>query len=378
VRELIPQAIRSLPWSMLFAVCMLMAMSLLTLYSAAGGSLAPWASNQGARFVVLFAFMLTLSLVPVRVWRERAFLIYGIVLILLLAVEVFGKIGMGAQRWIDLGIVRLQPSELMKIAIVLALAAYFDRIPPVYLRSPRTLLIPAALIAMPVALVMLQPDLGTSMMIALASVTVLFLAGVPLRWFIGGALAIAALVPLAVNYLLHDYQRNRVLTFLDPASDPLGTGYHINQSQIAIGSGGVFGKGFLQGTQSHLNYLPETHTDFIFATLMEEWGLLGGLLVLIVYGTIIAWANGVASRSRSRFSRLCASGLSVTIFLYVSINIAMVIGLAPVVGIPLPLLSYGGSAMMTVLMLLGILMSIDRAERQPAMTSSVYSIPGFK
>lgn len=355
---------------MLVAVCTVMAMSVLTLYSAAGGSMMPWALNQGARFLFLFAVMLLLGLLPARIWREYSLVFYVATLALLLIVELFGKIGMGAQRWIDLGIVRLQPSEFMKIAVVLLIAAYFDRVPDGYIRKPRTLLVPAALIGAPVMLVLLQPDLGTAMMIALAGATMLFIAGVPLRWFIGGGLAFGALVPFAVNFLLHEYQRNRVLIFLDPESDPLGTGYHISQSKIAIGSGGLFGKGFLNGTQSHLDYLPETHTDFVLATLMEEWGLLGGLLVLLAYGTIIWWGSMVALNAKSQFARLAALGLSFTIFLYVGINIAMVTGLAPVVGIPLPLLSYGGSAMMTVLFLLGILISIDRAERRGDATGA--------
>jgi len=349
---------------MLLAVCLIMSASLLTLYSAANGSMTPWAFNQGLRFGFLFVVMLLVSFVPVPVWRDCSLPFYGVTLGLLLIVELFGKIGMGAQRWIDLGIIRLQPSEFMKIAIVLSLASYFDRVPPGFIRRPVTLLPPVLMIGLPVVLVLLQPDLGTAMMIALAGTAILFLAGIALRWSVGGGLAFACALPVVVNNLLHDYQRHRVLIFLDPESDPLGTGYHIAQSKIAIGSSGIWGKGFMQGTQSHLAYLPEPHTDFILATMMEEWGLVGGVVILLAYAWIIRWASGVAMRSTDRFVELAAIGLCFTISLYVGINMAMVLGLAPVVGIPLPFLSYGGSAMMTVLILLGILMSFDRAERK--------------
>lgn len=356
---------------MLLAVCIIMSASLLTLYSAANGSMTPWAFNQGLRFGFLFVVMLLVSFVPVSIWRDYSLPFYGVTLGLLLIVELFGKIGMGAQRWIDLGIIRLQPSEFMKIAIVLSLASYFDRVPPGFIRRPMTLLPPVVMIGLPVVLVLLQPDLGTAMMIALAGTAILFLAGIPLRWFVGGGLAFACALPLVVNNLLHDYQRHRVLIFLDPESDPLGTGYHIAQSKIAIGSSGIWGKGFMQGTQSHLAYLPEPHTDFILATMMEEWGLVGGVVILLAYAWIIRWASGVAMRSTDRFVKVAAIGLSFTISLYVGINMAMVLGLAPVVGIPLPLLSYGGSAMMTVLILLGILMSFDRAERKNGASATL-------
>jgi rod shape determining protein RodA len=220
------------------------------------------------------------------------------------------------------------------------------------------------LIGLPAALVILQPDLGTALMIVGCGVMVMFLAGIPLRLFMGGALLLAVAAPLAVNFVLHDYQRNRVMIFLDPESDPLGKGYHISQSKIAIGSGGVFGKGFLKGTQSHLDYLPEGQTDFALATMMEEWGLMGGLFVILCFGFLIRWGINVGIRAQSRFARLTAAGLSGTIFLYVSINMAMVMGLAPVVGVPLPLISFGGTAVMTLMICLGILMSIDRANRR--------------
>ena len=359
---ILPAPVRALPWTMLLAVLAITAFGLATLYSAAGGSLSPWATNQAIRFAVLFVGMLGLSRIPVAAWKRHAYTFYGATLALLLLVELFGHIGMGAQRWIDLGIIRLQPSEFMKLAVVLSLARFYDTVPASYISSPAVLAVPAALVGVPAALVMLQPDLGTAVMITLAGTVIIFLAGTQLRWFIGAGAILAAILPIAWG-MLHEYQRNRILIFMDPESDPQGTGYHLSQSKIAIGSGGVFGKGFMNGTQSHLDYLPERHTDFIFSTMAEEWGMLGGVFVLLAYGYVVRWAMNVAFGSRSMFGRLAASGLAFTLFLYVSINMAMVMGLAPVVGIPLPLLSYGGSAMMTVLILLGILMSIHREAR---------------
>ncbi|RYE55117.1 MAG: rod shape-determining protein RodA [Hyphomicrobiales bacterium] len=306
---------------------------------------------------------LAMSRVDARIWAMGALPAYAIILVLLVLVELLGAVRGGSQRWLDFGFIRLQPSELMKPCIVLALARFYEMLPPGETRRFAAIWPAALMIGMPVGLVMLQPDLGTALMIAFGGVTVMFLAGVPLRLFIGGALALGISVPLAVNFVLHDYQRNRVLTFLDPDSDPLGTGYHISQSKIAIGSGGWFGKGFLNGTQSHLDYLPEGHTDFALATMMEEWGLMGGIGTILGFGLLIRWGINVAIRSKSRFAKLTAAGLSTTIFFYVSINMAMVMGLAPVVGIPLPFISFGGSALMTVMLCIGILMSIDRSAR---------------
>lgn len=355
----VPAAIRTLPWGMLATLTAIVLFGLATLYSAAGGSVSPWASNQGLRFVLLSGLMFALSRISVARWMDIAYPLYGVTLVLLLIVELFGKIGMGAQRWIDLGFIRLQPSEFMKIAVVLSLAKFFHRLPVIYVSTPSVLVAPIGLFAVPAALVMLQPDLGTAMMISMASVLVIFLAGVGLRWFLTAGAALLAALPVAWS-MLHDYQKNRVLVFMNPEGDPLGTGYHITQSKIAIGSGGLFGKGFLDGTQSHLAYLPEAHTDFIFATMAEEWGVIGGLFVVLTYGYLIRWGWRLGVASDTIFARLTACGLAFTIFLYVSINLAMVMGLAPVVGIPLPLMSYGGSAMMTVLILLGILMAIHR------------------
>lgn len=360
----IPAPVSNLPWRVLLLVMAIGGFGLVILYSAANGHMRPWASSQGIKFVLFLVGAVVLSRVPLDLWRRVAFPIYGAILMALLLVEMLGAVRGGSQRWLDLGFIRLQPSELMKLAIVLATARFYEMLPASETRRVAGVLPPAVLIGLPAALVMLQPDLGTALMICAGGATVMFLAGVPLRLFIGGAAALAVAAPLAFNFLLHDYQRNRVLIFLDPESDPLGTGYHISQSKIAIGSGGILGKGFLNGSQSHLDYLPEGHTDFVFATMAEEWGLLGGIFIIVAFLLLIRWGVNVGVRAPSRFAKLTAAGLASTIFFYVAINLSMVMGLAPVVGIPLPLVSFGGSAQMTVLISLGILMGIDRASQR--------------
>ena len=351
--------LRELPWLVILVVVALGGFGLVVLYSAAGGSLAPWALKQGIRFAVLLVAMLVLAQVRPGFWLRWAYVLYAAVLVALVLVETLGAIGGGSRRWLDLGIIQIQPSEFMKLAIILALARFYHYLPRPFAGTLTGLWPPLVLIAMPAALVMLQPDLGTALAISFGGIVVMFLAGVRLWLFAGAGAAVAASLPVVWNSL-HDYQRNRVLTFLDPASDPLGAGYHITQSKIAIGSGGLFGKGYLQGTQSHLDYLPELHTDFIFATMAEEWGLAGGLFVLVGFAVVLVWAVRVAFAAPAPFARLAAMGLAATLFFYLAINMMMVTGLAPVVGIPLPLVSYGGSAMMTVLLLLGIVMGIGR------------------
>jgi len=285
---------------------------------------------------------------------------YGAILLLLMAVEAIGAVGGGSQRWLDLGFMQLQPSELMKPAIVLVLARFYGALPFGMVPTWRALVPAGALIAVPMALVMLQPDLGTALAIGFGGATLMFLAGLPLRWFVGAGAAAMVVAPIAFFFGLHEYQQKRVFVFLDPESDPLGDGYHITQSKIAIGSGGVFGKGFGSGTQSHLDYLPEPHTDFVFATMAEEWGFVGGLFILFVFAMVLSWGLSVARRSHDRFSKLLAAGMTATIFFYVAINLMMVMGLAPVVGIPLPFLSHGGSSMMTNMICIGTLMMVNR------------------
>ncbi|MCU0890655.1 MAG: rod shape-determining protein RodA [Sandarakinorhabdus sp.] len=353
-----------LPWGLVSIVCAIAGFGMVVLYSAAGGSLDPWALKQGIRFAVLLGAALALALVPPERWLALAWPIYGVLLLALLGVELVGAVKGGSQRWLDLGIIQFQPSEMMKLGIVLILARYYHYVPKGYETRPEVLLPALGLIALPVGLVMLQPDLGTALSILFGGAVVLFLAGVRLWLFGAAAAGVAALLPVAWNFL-HDYQKRRVLIFLDPESDPRGAGYHITQSKIAIGSGGLTGKGFLNGTQSHLDYLPELHTDFVFATMAEEWGLMGGMLVIALYGMVLAWGIRTAVKARSQFQRLLALGLTATLFFYLAINMMMVMGLAPVVGIPLPLISWGGSAMLTVMVLLGLVMGIARANRGP-------------
>ncbi len=329
----------------------------LTLYSAAGGDLDPWADRQMLRFAVGFIVLLGVAVIDIRKWMAWSYAIYVVGIILLVAVEVRGTIGMGAQRWIDLGFIQLQPSEIMKIAIVLVLARYFHGASIQDVGRPLFLLPPIILVFAPVAFVLKQPDLGTAMMITMTGGVMFFLAGVRLWKFAVVLGTVAAAMPVLWNFM-HEYQQKRVLTFLNPESDPLGSGYHIMQSKIALGSGGVFGKGFLSGTQSHLNFLPEKQTDFIFTMFAEEWGMVGGVFLLLLYGLVIAATYAIALRSRSQFGRLVALGIASTFFLYVFINVGMVMGLLPVVGVPLPLISYGGTAMLTLLFGFGLVMSV--------------------
>jgi rod shape determining protein RodA len=360
---IVPAPVAQLPWKLLMLVIGLGGFGTIILYSAAGGSFKPWAASHLIRFCGFLVMAILMSRVRVTFWREAALPLYAIILVMLLGVDLLGAISGGSRRWLDLGIMRLQPSELMKLAIVLTLARFYDILPSGEIRRLNAIWPAAAAIAVPLLLVAVQPDLGTGLMIAAGGITVMFLAGLPLRLFLGSLAALSVIAPLAFNFVLHDYQRKRVLIFLDPESDALGAGYHITQSKIAIGSGGIFGKGFLNGTQSHLDYLPEGHTDFVFATMAEEWGMVGGLFVIILFILIARWGMNVAEQAPTRFARLTAAGLTMTIFFYVMINLLMVMGLAPVVGIPLPLVSHGGTAMLTVMLCLGILMSIERSNR---------------
>lgn len=362
--SILPPFLSEQPWRVLLAVAALVMFGAAVLYSAAGGSFSPYASSQLLRFAVFLVMAFVISYLPVELARIAAYPIYGALLVLLMAVEALGQIGGGSQRWIDLGPIVLQPSELMKPAIVLVLATYYHALPAGMTNQWRPLIAPAVLIGFPVALVLLQPDLGTSLAIMFGGAVVMFLAGLPGKWFGLAGAAGLVLAPLAYFFGLEEYQQRRVTTFLDPASDPLGSGYHITQSKIAIGSGGITGKGFGEGSQSHLDYLPEPHTDFVFATMAEEWGLIGGVFVLLVFGIVLRWGLMVARRAPDRFTQLLAGGMTATIFFYVAVNLMMVMGLAPVVGIPLPFVSHGGSSMMTNMICLGTLMMVDRHGRR--------------
>jgi rod shape determining protein RodA len=359
-RSIVPERVAREPWRVILSLSALVLFGSAVLYSAAAGHFQPWAFNHVIRFAVFLVMALVMSRIPREVFKLVAYPAYGGILVLLVLVEILGAVGGGSQRWLNLGFMTLQPSELMKPAIVLVLARFYDSLPSAMTANWRGLLPAAGLIALPAAFVMLQPDLGTALAICFGGLVVLFLAGLPLRWFIGGGLAAAIIAPIAYFTLLHDYQRRRVTTFLDPESDPLGSGYHITQSKIAIGSGGMFGKGFGQGSQSHLEYLPEAHTDFVFATMAEEWGMLGGVFVLAVFAVVLRWGMQTARTAPDRFAQLLAAGMTATMFFYVAINLLMVMGLAPVVGIPLPFMSHGGSSMMTNMICVGAIMAVSR------------------
>jgi len=362
---IIPQPLARLPWRLIFLVTGIATIGLMTLFSAAGGSTSPWAMKQAITILGFLVIAIGMSWTSESTIKQVAFPIYGAVLLMLIIVEAVGFVGKGAQRWIDLGFIRLQPSEFMKPGIVLVLARFYELLPAGDIRSWRAIWPAAAMIGVPVGLIILQPDLGTALMISFIGITVMFVAGVPLRVFLIPGTALAVAIPVVYQFL-HGYQRKRIDIFLDPGSDPLGAGYHITQSKIAIGSGGIFGKGYLNGSQSHLDYLPEGHTDFVFATMVEEWGLFGGALLILAFAFVIRWGMRVAVNGKTRFAQLAAAGLSATIFFYVAINLMMVMGLAPVVGVPLPLVSFGGSAVMTIMICLGILMALERQQRTPS------------
>jgi rod shape determining protein RodA len=350
--------LRQLNWPFVGIVILVALVGYAMLYSAGGGAHGPWAWRHGVRFGLGLTAMLVVALIDVRFWFRLAYPIYGAALLGLIAVDVAGIISMGAQRWIDLGLFQLQPSEVMKIGLVLALARYFHSAYLEDVARPVLLLMPVLLIAAPTMLVLEQPDLGTATMLASGGAVLLFLAGV--RWWKFAVVLGPMLLALPLIWQqLHDYQRQRVLTFLDPERDPLGSGYHIIQSKIALGSGGVWGKGFLHGTQSQLSFLPEKQTDFVFTMLAEEVGLVGALGLLALFALLVGLGLVFALRARSQFGRLVAMGVTSTFFLYVVINVAMVTGLIPVVGVPLPMISYGGTAMVTVLTGFGLLLSVD-------------------
>ena len=347
----------NISFSYVLFICILACVGFVVLYSAANGNWNPWAVKQLIRFGMGFVLMIVLALTDIRFFMKYAYVLYFVTLLLLIAVEIGGHIGMGAQRWINLGIIKLQPSELMKISLVLALARYFHS---TSLQTIRTIpgIIPPALMALfPAALIVMQPDLGTSLMLVFTTVAIFFAVGVQLWKFALVGAGALSVMPVAWHFL-HDYQKNRVLTFLDPERDPLGAGYHIIQSKIALGSGGIFGKGFMNGTQSHLNFLPEKHTDFIFTMLSEEFGMIGGVVIIVLNMLILIYSYAFALRCASYFGKVVAIGLATNYFLYVFINTAMVLGLIPVVGVPLPLISYGGTVMLSIMASFGIILCV--------------------
>ena len=352
-----------LNWALLLLITAVAGVGFLMLYSVAGGSFRPWAEPQMKRYALGVFVMFFVAMVPIWFWRSISGFAYLVTLVLLVLVEVMGSVGMGAQRWIDLGFMRLQPSELMKITLVMSLAAYYDWLPTEKTSKPIWVLIPVLLIIIPTMLVLRQPDLGTSILLLTGGAIVMFLAGVHWGYF---AAVISMVVGLVVAVfqsrgtdwqLLKNYQYRRIDTFLDPSSDPLGAGYHITQSKIALGSGGWTGRGFMQGTQSRLNFLPEKHTDFIFTTLAEEFGYVGAVSLLSLYALIVVFCIASAISNKDRYSSLLILGIAGAFFLFFAVNMSMVMGLAPVVGVPLPLVSYGGSAMLVLMVGFGLVQS---------------------
>jgi rod shape determining protein RodA len=358
-----PRKLLYLNWPLVLMITAVASIGFLMLYSVAGGSWTPWAMAQVQRFALGMTLMFIVAMVPIWFWRNTAGLAFAGTLVLLLIVEFLGNVGGGSQRWIDLGFMRLQPSELAKITLVMLLAAYYDWLPREKTSRLFWIVVPLFFIMLPVFLVLRQPDLGTSLLLIMGGGMMMWFAGVHWGYFaavISSAVGVvfAVFQSRGTNWqLLKNYQYDRIDTFLDPSSNPLGTGYHITQSKIALGSGGWTGRGFMQGTQSRLNFLPEKHTDFIFTTLAEEFGFVGAFSLLLLYGLIVIFCVVSAAKTKDRFAQLVSLGIAGTFFLFFAVNMAMVMGLAPVVGVPLPLVSYGGSAMLVLLLAFGIVQS---------------------
>ncbi len=350
-------------WPLVMLIIAVSGFGFLMLYSVAGGSFYPWARPQMERFLIGIIIMFIVAFTPISFWRSVTALAYGFALILLVYVLIAGDVSKGAQRWIDLGFINLQPSEVMKIAVVMVLALYYDWLEPEKVSRPIWVIIPLVLILVPTGLVFFQPDLGTAILIVLSGGVVMFLAGVSF-WYFSAAISVVAGTVLAVLQsrgtewqLLNNYQYRRIDTFLDPTLDPLGASYHITQASIALGSGGISGRGFMQGTQSRLGFLPEKQTDFIFTTLAEEFGYVGTTLLLVMYVLILVFCILSAINNRNRYAALLIGGIAATFFFFFAVNMAMVMGLVPVVGVPLPLVSYGGSAMLVLLGAFGLVQS---------------------
>jgi rod shape determining protein RodA len=343
-------------WPFLLLIAAITSVGVAALYSVAGGAVEPWASRHVVRFCLGLALLFAVAVSDIRWWLKAAYPLCLVAFILLALVMVIGVESGGAKRWLGYGEVTFQPSEMMKIALILALARYYQWLPPEKVSWPHALLIPLAMIGAPVLLALAQPDLGTAMLFGVVGSGLLFLAGVSWLYYLGGIVGVIVVLP-HIWERLHGYQKERVLTFIDPERDPLGSGYHILQSKIAVGSGGLMGKGFMQGTQAQLNFLPEKHTDFIFTMFAEEMGFVGAVSLLALYLLVLLFIAYMALRCRSTFARLVAAGIGLCLFTYVFINVAMVTGLVPVVGVPLPLVSYGGTSMLTMMIGLGFVLN---------------------
>jgi rod shape determining protein RodA len=367
-RDRISSKLAEIDWRLGILLCIIAGVGTMMLYSVSNNSWEPWADKHLIVFGACFVLMLILALIDLRVWFHAAYPVYALGLLLLVAVAAVGHSALGAARWLKFGPLQIQPSEIMKIGLVLALARFYHGLPAKDAQLSWKLLIPAALIGAPVLLVAHQPDLGTAVLIAMTGASVMFLAGLSWRIVAVGAVGAAVAIPPFILFVLHGYQRDRILTFLHPEQDPSGNGYHILQSKIALGSGGLLGKGYGLGSQSALNFLPEKHTDFIFATFAEQFGFVGCFGMLLVYAAVIGIALRIASISHSHFGRLSAAGVTATFAFYILINASMVMGLAPVVGVPMPLLSYGGTVMLTVMVGFGLVMAV-RVHRYSEVTS---------
>ena len=346
----------SLDFTLLFSILILGIISIFAMYSTDGGEFKYHTKSHIIRFAVFFSIFFIISFIQIRFWHQVSTLIYISIFLLLLSVKYFGLTQSGSQRWLNLYFMNLQPSELMKVSLILFLSKYYHRISAGDVNKIKFLFVPIVALFAPVLLVITQPDLGTSILIALGGVAVVWLAGVRVKFFAYSSILFISLMPIAISFL-KPYQKARILTFLNPDRDPLGAGYQIIQSKIAIGSGGIFGKGFLNGSQSYLDYLPEKHTDFIFTLFSEEFGLLGSVFILLLYSIIIYRIIQIGNITRTNFGKLYCYSFGTAFFLYVSINMSMVLGLLPIVGAPLPIMSYGGSSMMAIMLGLGIVMS---------------------
>ena len=346
----------SIDYVLVISILVLGIVSMFAMYSTDGGEFKYHTESHILRFIVFFVMFLILSFVQIRFWHSTSYLIYFIFLFLLIGVKYFGITASGSQRWLGLPFINLQPSELMKIGLILFLAKYYHRIPIESVNKLKFLFLPIFALIFPVLLVVMQPDLGTSLLIASGGLVVAWLAGVRVKFFAYSLLIFISLLPIAISFL-KPYQKARILTFLNPEKDPLGAGYQIIQSKIAIGSGGLFGKGFLNGSQSYLDYLPEKHTDFIFTLFSEEFGFFGSIFILSLYALIVSRIIKIGNTTRSNFGKLYCYSFATAFFIYVVVNMGMVLGLLPIVGSPLPILSYGGSSMMAIMLGLGIVMS---------------------
>ena len=350
------EKVYSLDYILVFSILILGLISMFAMYSTDGGEFKYHTKSHILRFVVFFTMFFVISFFQIRFWYKTSTIFYLSILILLLAVKYFGLTSSGSQRWLNLYFMNLQPSELMKVALILFLAKYYHRISTVDVNRIKHLFLPIVALIAPVLLVVTQPDLGTSILIAIGGIVVAWLAGVRVKFFTYASILFISLMPIAISFL-KPYQKARILTFLNPDRDPLGAGYQIIQSKIAIGSGGLFGKGFLNGSQSYLDYLPEKHTDFIFTLFSEEFGFFGSVTILLIYSLIIYRIVQIGNITRSSFGKLYCYSFATAFFVYVAVNMGMVLGLLPIVGAPLPIMSYGGSSMMAMMIGLGIVMS---------------------